>query len=65
MAPVAAAALAAAVALGGGWRSESPLPVPRGEVAAANVGGEIAIVGGFLADGSSSPSDNHESLAGG
>jgi N-acetylneuraminic acid mutarotase len=55
MAPVAAAAaLAAAVALGGGWRSESPLPVPRGEVAAAKIGGEIAIVGGFLADGSSS-----------
>jgi N-acetylneuraminic acid mutarotase len=57
MAPVAAAtALAAAAALsGGGWRSESALPVARGEVAAASVGGEIAIVGGFLADGSSSP----------
>jgi non-specific serine/threonine protein kinase len=52
----AAAALAAAVALsGGGWRSESPLPAARGEVAAASVGGEIAIVGGFLADGGSSP----------
>jgi len=52
----AAAMLAAAVALGGGgWRSESTLPVARGEVAAAIVGGELAIVGGFLADGSSSP----------
>jgi non-specific serine/threonine protein kinase len=57
MAPVAAAAaLAAAVALtGGSWQSESALPLARGEVAAASVGGEIAIVGGFLADGSSSP----------
>jgi non-specific serine/threonine protein kinase len=54
--PAAAAALAAAVALGGGsWRSESALPVARGEVAATTVGAEIAVVGGFLADGSSSP----------
>jgi Kelch motif len=57
MAPVAgAAALAAALAVGGGgWQSGPPLPVARGEVAVARVGGEIAIVGGFLADGSSSP----------
>jgi N-acetylneuraminic acid mutarotase len=38
-----------------GWRSEPPLPVARGEVAAAVVGSRIAVVGGFLVDGSSSP----------
>jgi N-acetylneuraminic acid mutarotase len=55
MAP-AAAALATAIAfIGGGWRSESALPIARGEVAATSVGGEIVIVGGFLADGRSSP----------
>jgi Kelch motif len=37
-----------------GWQSASPLPLERTEVAAAVVRGEIAIVGGYLADGSSS-----------
>jgi non-specific serine/threonine protein kinase len=36
------------------WRSFAPLPVARTEVAATVVGRDIAIVGGFLADGSSS-----------
>ena len=56
MAPGATAVgLAVAVTLGaGGWQSGPSLPVARGEVAAASVGGEIAIVGGFLADGASS-----------
>jgi N-acetylneuraminic acid mutarotase len=37
-----------------GWRPEPTLALARGEVAAATVHGEVAIVGGFLADGSSS-----------
>jgi Galactose oxidase, central domain/Kelch motif len=36
------------------WRSEPSLPLARGEVAATAVRSEIAIVGGFLADGGSS-----------
>ena len=40
---------------GGGWRSETPLPVGRSEVAAAVVRGEIVLVGGYVADGSTSP----------
>ena len=36
------------------WETRSPLPVPRTEVAAAVVGNEIAVVGGFNADGSHS-----------
>jgi Kelch motif len=48
-----------AVLLGGGlasaapprWRSAAPVPVPRTEVAAAVFGREIAVVGGFLANG--------------
>jgi N-acetylneuraminic acid mutarotase len=47
-------ALIVAVTGAGGWRSEPPLPVPRGEVAAARWNGRITIAGGFLADGSSS-----------
>jgi hypothetical protein len=44
------------VAAGGsGWRAERPLPVERGEVAAAIWNGRITIAGGFVADGSSSP----------
>ena len=51
----AAAALAlGVVALAGGWRSAAPLPVPRTEVAAARLGGEIVVVGGFTADGANS-----------
>jgi len=48
-----------AVLLGGGlasaapprWRSAATVPVPRTEVAAAVFGREIAVVGGFLANG--------------
>jgi N-acetylneuraminic acid mutarotase len=48
-----------AVLLGGGlasaapprWRSTAPVPLPRTEVAAAVFGREIAVVGGFLANG--------------
>jgi non-specific serine/threonine protein kinase len=54
LAPVAVA-LAAATAVGAaGWRDEPPLPVARGEVAATAFGDGIAVVGGFLADGTSS-----------
>jgi N-acetylneuraminic acid mutarotase len=37
-----------------GWEQGVPMPLPRGEVAAAVVGGEIAIVGGFVAGGANS-----------
>jgi N-acetylneuraminic acid mutarotase len=50
----AALAIAAAVVGAGGWRAEPPLPLARGEVAATVVSGRIAVVGGFLADGSTS-----------
>jgi serine/threonine-protein kinase PknK len=35
------------------WRSGAPIPLPRTEVAAARLGSEIVLVGGFVADGSS------------
>jgi len=53
----AAVAAVLTLALGGSvgpWTSAAPLPTPRSEVAAAVVDGRIAIVGGFLLDGSSS-----------
>ena len=34
------------------WRTGAPLPLPRTEVAAARVGSEIVVLGGFLASGS-------------
>jgi N-acetylneuraminic acid mutarotase len=51
-----------AVFLGGGlagaasprWRAETPVPVPRTEVAAALFGREIGVVGGFLGSGRNS-----------
>jgi non-specific serine/threonine protein kinase len=46
--------LAADAALTAAWGSGAPLPAPRSEVAAATFGSEIAIVGGFDADGGSS-----------
>jgi N-acetylneuraminic acid mutarotase len=48
--------IAGVLALGGAtaWDSHAPLPVPRTEVAAAPFRGDIAVVGGYLADGSSS-----------
>ena len=36
------------------WQPNAPLPQARTEVAAAAAGGEIVVVGGFLADGSTS-----------
>jgi N-acetylneuraminic acid mutarotase len=47
LAPVALAASTA-------WESRAPLPVPRTEVAAAVIGSEIAVVGGFNLDRSAS-----------
>jgi N-acetylneuraminic acid mutarotase len=47
LAPVALAASTA-------WETRAPLPVPRTEVVAAVVGNEIAVAGGFNADGSAS-----------
>jgi non-specific serine/threonine protein kinase len=41
-------------AYGAGWSSGAPLPQPRSEVAAAALGKEIAIVGGFDVNGGSS-----------
>lgn len=50
-----AAALVLAVALAvAAWRPAAPLSVPRSEVAAVAVGDAVAVIGGFLADGSSS-----------
>jgi non-specific serine/threonine protein kinase len=37
------------------WGRGAPLPVARGEVAAALTGGRIYVVGGFTADGQNSP----------
>lgn len=37
------------------WQSDSPLPVARSEVAGAQWRGYVAVVGGYLADGRSSP----------
>jgi N-acetylneuraminic acid mutarotase len=48
------AALLALALLGGNWREHAPLPQARTEVAAATLEAEIAIIGGFLADGTSS-----------
>ena len=49
------AALLVALALAAGdWRTHAPLPVARTEVAAAPLGKEIAVVGGFLENGGSS-----------
>ena len=36
------------------WKRAAPLPVPRSEVAAATVGRELVVIGGFLANGNSS-----------
>jgi N-acetylneuraminic acid mutarotase len=50
-----AAACTIAATSGGGWRSETDLPQPRTEVVGALFQGKIAVAGGFLEDGSSSP----------
>jgi N-acetylneuraminic acid mutarotase len=36
-----------------GWQTAQPLPLARTEVAAARLGEEIVVIGGFLADGTS------------
>jgi N-acetylneuraminic acid mutarotase len=46
--------IAELLALVAAWQTGPPLPVPRTEVAGAAVRGEIYIVGGYNADGSSS-----------
>ena len=46
--------VAALAAGGASWQQAAPVPVARSEVAAAVLGGEIVVLGGFLADGSSS-----------
>jgi N-acetylneuraminic acid mutarotase len=38
----------------GAWKRGAPMPLPRSEVAAATVGDELVLAGGFLADGRSS-----------
>ena len=54
---VSAAVLVVALATGSAgaapfqWDTRAPMPLPRTEVAAAAVGGEIAVVGGFTIDG--------------
>ncbi|TML40285.1 MAG: hypothetical protein E6G25_05370 [Actinobacteria bacterium] len=48
-----ALATSAAAALSSGWEAARPLPLARTEVAAARLGSEIAVIGGFLADGTS------------
>jgi N-acetylneuraminic acid mutarotase len=55
---LAAGASAEAAPHGGSspeWQAAPRLPIPRSEVAAAVVGDEIVVIGGFLADGTSSP----------
>jgi hypothetical protein len=54
MAAVLSALAAIVVAAGGAaWQPHEELPVPRTEVAAAPFRGDIAVVGGYLADGNS------------
>jgi N-acetylneuraminic acid mutarotase len=48
-----ALALPALASAAGGWSTNDPLPVPRTEVAAAVMGGEVFVAGGYLADGRS------------
>lgn len=45
--------LAAAVGVAGTWQSGAPLPTKRTEVAGASLRGEVVVVGGYAADGSS------------
>lgn len=51
---VAATLVASAGAVPAQWEERAALPVPRTEVAAAAVGGEIVVVGGFTSDGGAS-----------
>ena len=45
---------ASAAGQSGGWREAAPVPVPRAEVAATVLDGEIVIVGGFRRVGANS-----------
>jgi N-acetylneuraminic acid mutarotase len=51
---VSAGAATAAPAQAPEWRRAATMPVPRGEVAATMLAGEIVVVGGFLASGQNS-----------
>jgi N-acetylneuraminic acid mutarotase len=51
---IGAALVALALSGDAQWRSHASLPVPRTEVAAAALGAEIAVVGGYVASGGSS-----------
>jgi N-acetylneuraminic acid mutarotase len=48
-----ALATSSAAASSSAWQAARPLPLARTEVAAARLGSEIAVIGGFLADGTS------------
>jgi N-acetylneuraminic acid mutarotase len=57
MAPVVALVGSGLISLsvgGATWQSHAPMPVPRTEVAAATLGDEIAVAGGYVASGGSS-----------
>jgi len=58
LAPVLATACLGLVAGARGaaldWETRAALPAPRSEVAAASVGGEVVVLGGFIADGGTS-----------
>ena len=45
------------------WEGHTPLPDPRSEVAAATAGGDIVVVGGFIADGNNSSRVDAYSIA--
>jgi N-acetylneuraminic acid mutarotase len=51
---IAAIAVGAASAAPSAWESHAPRPLPRTEVSAASVRGEIVVLGGFTADGGAS-----------
>ena len=51
---VALALVAAAPAASLQWEARAPMPLPRTEVAAATLGTEIAVLGGFTLDGGAS-----------
>jgi hypothetical protein len=53
LAVVAVLATAVTASAAPRWQAAAPLPLARTEVAAARVGDELVVIGGFLADGSS------------
>jgi N-acetylneuraminic acid mutarotase len=54
LAVVALVVVAAARGATADWEALAPMPLPRTEVSAAAVGGEIVVLGGYTADGGSS-----------